>query len=129
MPGSEVQVFLGEPNMKVYYRDEYFTDLYVGDSDVVPTNGSKVSLDDFDYIVKDVTFHPEQNSIEIILTELAEREIKPTDNSGRLNTMEAAIFAVSKRQDELQKKHRNLRDQISNVKTGLNQKAYNESKK
>lgn len=114
--------------MKIHYQDEYFTDLYVGDSDVVPVKGSKVSLDDFDYIVKDVIFMPRQNSAEVILAEMAAREVKEPDDSGRLNEMKAAIFAISKRQDELHKKHRNLREQVSTVRTHINQQIQKERK-
>ena len=114
--------------MKIHYQDEYFTDLYIDDSDIVPTKGSKVALGDFDYFIKDVTYRPEERIVEILLVEMMEREVKSPDDSGRLNTMEAAIFAVNKRQDELHKKHRNLREQVSTVRTHINQQLHNERK-
>jgi len=115
--------------MKVIYQDEYFIPLFEHTSDIVPRKGEKVAMGETDYLVRDVVYFPTANTIEVTIAETAERAKKEEDDtSGRLNEMQAAIFAVQRGQEELRKKHRSLREQVSSIRTSANQKAYNERK-
>ena len=114
--------------MKIHYQDEYFSDLFVHTSDVVPRKGEMVAIGEIDYLVKSVVYHPDEEYTEIILAETLAREEEAPKQDGRLNEMQAAIFAIQRGQEELHKKHRSLRDQVSTVRTHVNQQIHKERK-
>lgn len=119
--------------MKIKYIDNYGEDLLDNDSPYMPRLGDSVHIGNIDeWIVTQVTWNADSN-IGVVELTLAEdipsiREAKQADTSGRLDKMQNAIFEVQRKHDELRKKHRGLKDQVSNVRSHVNQQTQKDKK-
>jgi hypothetical protein len=115
--------------MKIIYEDEYGVDLYEGPSTYPAAVGDSVILNEEEYRIKSRTFYPEQDVIVVTVTQTVIRQAQKEDKTNsRLNEMQNAIVAVTKRQDVSEKKGRALREQIGSVRRHINQRIQQEKK-
>lgn len=119
--------------MQIRYIDNYDEELLEIDSPYMPRVGDSVHIGDIDeWIVTKVTWVADLN-IGLVQLTLSEempivREGKKADNSGRLDEMQNAILAVQNEQTVLRKKNRSVRDQVSNIRSNINQQNHKDRK-
>lgn len=116
--------------IKLIYEDEYGQIVYSCTSDIVPSQGDLIQLNDELWYVKSRTIFPQTGQV---LVELAESlpnksTVSITEDSGRLHDLQNTIISVTKRQDVLEKKTRALTDQLSNIKRQRNERKDNDTR-
>lgn len=108
--------------MKIVYLDEYGEPLYNTVSDILPNIDDLVFLTGVEWFVKERTFHPESNTVSVMVTETASVDRTRETKDGRLSEMKAAILDIRKRQDKQESKGRILREQLVSIRSFLRTK-------
>lgn len=109
--------------MNIIYEDEYGNEIYKVDSNFTPSQGDTVVLDNEDWQVKSRSFYPALDTAVISLTQTLGNtpRIDHGVTDSRLNEMKNAIMAVNKRQHAVEQKGVLLSEQISTIRTHINQ--------
>lgn len=105
--------------MKIVYEDEYGEVLFKGTSTVLPNSNDPVVLDEVEWFVKSRIFHPEDDTVVIVVAENAESENFTEAKDSRLNEMKSAILDLRRRQDKNESKGRLLREQLVSIRSFL----------
>lgn len=115
--------------MQIIYQDEYGVGVYWGPSSYPAGIGDAVIVDNEEYRVKSRVFYPQDDKIIITITENMVMSVqKESADTGRLNTLNNAIIAVSRRQDVSEKKNKTLNGQVASVRQYIKQKNYQDKK-
>lgn len=102
--------------MRVLYVDEYGEDLFAYESDIIPTSGDTVSIEDEDWRVRSRTFIPELSTIVVELTQNLIKSKASNEDDGRLKEMQHAILDITKRQNLQEKRTKSLREQAMSIR-------------
>lgn len=118
--------------MKLQYINDYEETLTQVESSYMPQVGISVFLNEDEWIVTKVYWDVAADAGIVQLIRTDEMQIaRPAEDdkvSGRLDQLQASIMETNRSQDELRKKHRGLRDQVSSVRGGINRQAHKERK-
>jgi septal ring factor EnvC (AmiA/AmiB activator) len=115
--------------MQIIYKDEYGVSLYWGASSHPANVGDTVIIEDEEYRVKSRIFSPVKDEIIIVMTQGSVRApVAESNESGRLNQVNAAIMQTNKRIDATEKKNRALNEQLVTVRKHINQRIRQDKK-
>lgn len=116
--------------MNIYYDDDYEVRIFEGTTEVVPRIGDTVEIRNEEFRVTEVRWKPETNSVLVSMTQNSVKAAVTTDNvsSTRLREATNAILSITRRQDDQEKKSRNLSEQIGSVRKHINQRIQQDKK-
>jgi septal ring factor EnvC (AmiA/AmiB activator) len=107
--------------MIIHFEDEYGEIVHQMDSDVIPRLGDTVVLDD-EYVVKSITWYPVKNGVVVELVQYVAKQLPAqSKEDGRLTEANRAIMDLSKKQTDLEKKTRNLGEQLASTRKHIKQ--------
>jgi hypothetical protein len=115
--------------MKIYYRDDYGTDIHSRDSDAVPRVGESVSFVNEDWRVKSVTWMIQEDAVIVELSQTVVRVAEENSLQETVADLKKTVTGIMQSQQAGEKKTRQLREQVATLRQGINQRIYNESKK
>lgn len=113
--------------MRVIYEDEYGNVIFTDISEIVPMLGESVVFGEEIYRVKTREFYPADKTVAITLTQNIIRTTQQSDTSSAKD-IHVAMEALTKKQEETEKKTKNLSEQLVSVRTHIRNN-FNKAKK